>query len=193
MHHGTTRLILLVAHNSIQIEWENRLVDDIGCQCKVTVDGTDFMINQPTPFSKTWYSHKFNGPGVRYEIAVCIQTGDIVWYNGPKRCGSWPDLLIFTSRLAGKLGPHEFVEADATYRHPKCRMPHQYVSMSDKRAKDDARHRHEGINGFLKSFGVLRHKFRHDLSTHANCFACCAIITQLGIDDGSVHPWAVRY
>ena len=109
-----------------QIRWENRFrtgrLGNADRSCKVTVDGTDFMINQPTPFSKTWYSHKFNGPGVRYEIAVCIQTGDIVWYNGPKRCGSWPDLLIFTSRLADKLGPHEFVEADATYRHPKCAL-----------------------------------------------------------------------
>ena len=72
-------------------------------------------------------------------------------------------------------------------------MPNMFLSMADKRAKDDARHRHEGINSFLKSFGVLSLKFRHNLQTHQNCFAACAVVTQLGIDDGSVHPWQVRY
>ena len=53
----------------------------------MTVDGTDVMIWEPTPFSKMWYSHKFHGAELRYEIGMCIQTGDIVWVNGPFKCG----------------------------------------------------------------------------------------------------------
>jgi hypothetical protein len=61
-----------------QIQWENRFRGNIGNECLVSVDGTDFQINEPTPFSKGYYSHKFNGPGLRYEIALNIMTGDIV-------------------------------------------------------------------------------------------------------------------
>jgi hypothetical protein len=44
----------------------------------VTVDGTDFRIYEPTPFSPMWYSHKYKGPGLRYEVALSIRGGDIV-------------------------------------------------------------------------------------------------------------------
>jgi hypothetical protein len=73
----------------------------------VTVDGTDLQIYEPTPFSKKWYSHKFRAAGLRYEVAVCIQTGDIVWFHGPFPCGEWPDLKIFRDGLKKVLAPGE--------------------------------------------------------------------------------------
>lgn len=45
--------------------------------CVMPVDGTDFRIEEPKPFSSGWYSHKFNGPGVRYEVGLAIQRGYI--------------------------------------------------------------------------------------------------------------------
>jgi hypothetical protein len=60
----------------------------------MTVDGTDFKIQEPSPFSRTWYSHKFKGPGFRYKVAVGIQTGDIVWTHGPFACGMFPDITM---------------------------------------------------------------------------------------------------
>eukprot|EP00957_Ditylum_brightwellii_P173127 13180079-Ditylum_brightwellii.AAC.1 len=52
------------------IKWENRLMGDTS-QCSLnTVDGIGFMICEPTPFSPRWYSHKFNGPGLCYELAI---------------------------------------------------------------------------------------------------------------------------
>lgn len=82
----------------------------------MTVDGTDFRIEQPTEFSKRWYSHKFKGPGLRYEVALSILGGDIVWTNGPFPCGSWPDISIFRAGLIDELRPMEMVEADKGYR-----------------------------------------------------------------------------
>jgi hypothetical protein len=41
----------------------------------VTVDGTDFRINKPTDFSTKWFSHKFKGPGLRYEVVISIKGG----------------------------------------------------------------------------------------------------------------------
>lgn len=58
---------------------------DTGNQALVTVDGTDMPCEML--FDKRFYSHKFNGNGVRYEVGVCIATGDIVWISGPFRCG----------------------------------------------------------------------------------------------------------
>lgn len=69
-----------------QIKWENRLLGATGDFCLVSVDGTDFRIYERHPFWSGWFSHKFKGPGVRYEVAVCIKTGDVVWINGPFPC-----------------------------------------------------------------------------------------------------------
>ena len=51
--------------------------------CKMTVDGTDCeMAVKESGFHKMWFSHKSNGPGLRYEMAVkesgshCIKLQD---------------------------------------------------------------------------------------------------------------------
>jgi len=44
----------------------------------ITMDGTDFIINEPNPSKPGFYSHKFHRAGVRYELGVSIQSGDIV-------------------------------------------------------------------------------------------------------------------
>ena len=58
-----------------------------GSICHVSLNGTDCPIQEPSYFDKAWWSHKFNGPVVRYEIAVSIQTGWIVWVNSPYLAG----------------------------------------------------------------------------------------------------------
>ena len=160
----------------------------------MTVDGTDFQIYEPTPFSKKWYSHKFAGAGLRYEVAVCIQTGDIVWFNGPFPCGSWPDLKIFRSGLKEKLLHGEMVEADRGYRGEptKVRTPNDYVSQTDKKAKKRARARHETINRRLKQFGCLRQMFRHGVEKHKAVFAAVAVCTQLCFENGE-RPFQCAY
>ena len=65
-----------------------------GTSTFVSLDGTDFRIMEPTEFDPKWWSHKFNGPGLRYEVALCIRTGDIVWVNGGLPCGEWSDLRL---------------------------------------------------------------------------------------------------
>ena len=91
--------------------WSNRFKGDTGNTCLISVDGTDFQIYQWEPFWKGWFSHKFKGPGVRYEVGVCILTGDIVWLHGPFPCGLWPDLKIFRKSLKQQLLEGEKVVA----------------------------------------------------------------------------------
>jgi hypothetical protein len=140
-----------------------------------------------------WYSHKFNGAGLRYEIGVCIQTGDIVWVNGPFKCGPWPDLSIFRINLKNLLLPREQVEADNGYRgDPSCRTPAMARSWAEYEKKKAARGRHETLNGRLKKWGILNQVYRHSLDKHGDVFMAVCVLTQLTIDRGS-RPYQVNY
>ena len=66
----------------------------VSTNCFISVDGTDCPVFKPWPFSKKMYSHKLNGPGLKYEVAVCLKTGQIVWISGPF-VGSKTDSTIF--------------------------------------------------------------------------------------------------
>lgn len=193
-----------------QIDWNNRYLGDKGRTCLTSVDGVDMMIPEPgNPTGRVWYhkktgkrltcnpkwySHKFEGPGVRYEVAVCLQTGDIVWIHGPFPCGKWPDNKIFQLRLQGMLDEYEMVEADRNYRGMPyhCRTPYDYLNASDKRAKKNARARQETINRRLKQFQILGQRFRHELSKHKMCFQAVAVCVQLSFDYGH-PPFQIRY
>ena len=50
---------------------------DNGSRNKMTVDGKDCRISEQKPFWGGWKSHKFNGPALRYEVGVGIQSGEI--------------------------------------------------------------------------------------------------------------------
>ena len=158
----------------------------------MTVDGTDFRINEPAPFSPKWFSHKYQAAGLRYEIGICIQTGDIVWVHGPFPAGAWSDLKIFKSKLAHLLLPGEMVEADGTYRHRKVRTPLNFVSQTDKRAKNKARARHETVNRRLKQWGCLKQQFRHTLAYHSRCVEAVCVFTQQAFNRGE-GPFPVTY
>ena len=94
--------------------------NDVGLPKKITVDGTDFLCQPPNDGDerRSWISHKFKKPAVRYEVGVAIQTGSIVWISGPWRAGRYPDISIFqNSGLKEKLlEASERAEADLGYR-----------------------------------------------------------------------------
>ena len=46
-------------------EWDGQT------RCLICIDGTDVPILEPGSRSLLWWSHKFNGPGVRYKVAYC--------------------------------------------------------------------------------------------------------------------------
>ena len=104
----------------LNIRWiklSNRYRGDIGNDCLLTVDGVDCMTLEPQPFNRLNFSHKFNGPAVRYEVAISILGGDICWVNGPFRPGANPDAVIFSSGLRHQLDEGARVEADNGYPH----------------------------------------------------------------------------
>jgi hypothetical protein len=163
----------------------------------MTVDGTDCAIAEPWPwkssFNRQFYSEKINGAAVKYEVGVCIQTGYIVWVNGPFKAGKWHDIMVYRRNLKGMLHADEMVEADRGYRgDPTIRDPDTVFSQSDKRAKDLARARHETVNGRLKIFRVLSSVFWHDRNLHQFVFHAVVVITQISFENGS-PPFSVTY
>ena len=71
----------------------------------MNVDSRDFNIAE---HGTKWYSHKFKRSGLKYDVGICIMTGDIVCANEPYEPGVYNDIMIFKSHL----GFVERVEAD---------------------------------------------------------------------------------
>jgi hypothetical protein len=155
----------------------------------VSIDCTDVVIRKPTHFWKGWYSYKHNGPGLRYEVAVSLKGGDLVWVHGPFPCGQYTDIDIFRQSLISFLDKDERVEADDGYigEEPMvCKTPGGFYSKSEGIDKERSRirGRHETANARLKIFGILNQKYRHDIKDHAFVFRAVAVLTQLSIESG---------
>ena len=166
------------------IEWEDRKQpNNRNHKALTSVDGTDCQIFEQTPFDGKWCSHKFKGPGLRYEVAICIVTGHMVWIFGGFPCGSHPDLKIFRSGLAHILEPGEKVIADGGYKGEPgiWAKGHDQLSKRARKVEGKIRARHETVNARLKNFCVLSTRFRHTLNLHAHCFYAVANLVQLAM------------
>lgn len=149
------------------------------------MDGTDFRIQEPSPFDQKWFSHKFHGPGLRYEVALSIKTGNIVWVNGGVPCGEYPDMKLALESLVSYLDIGEKIVADKGYRNPLHFIypnGNQIPYALHKRILA----RHETVNRRLKSWGVLGQIYRHDIDSHWLCFTAVANLVQVTIDLGDV-------
>ena len=170
------------------IDLENRF-EGLGTKtsqtCLISVDGTHCPIFEPWPFDKKYYSEKLNGPGLTYEVGVCIATGHIVWVNGPY-VASTNDGTMFRQKLTHLLCEGEGVEVDGGYKgDARMKTPRMGMTSKIRKEKSVVRGRHENVNGRLKQFNVLTTHFRHTsprnkmMEKHGKCFHAVAIITQL--------------
>ena len=158
------------------------------------MDGTDFCMEEKKPFNRRWYTKKFNGPGVRYEIGICIQTGWIVWINGPFPCGTWPDIKIALEDLVYMFIGDERAVADKGYRGYECYFdtPWRYLDNVDQRVRKAlARARHECINHRFKQWRALKDIWRHDIADHGRAMQAVANIEQFLLQQSP--SWQVDY
>jgi len=81
--------------------------------------------------------YKSHGPGLRYEVGICIQTGWIVWIHGPFPPGQWPDIKIAHKSI---LEPGETYLADGGYKDRKGGFSETPNSLTneDQKMKADA-------------------------------------------------------
>ena len=158
---------------------------------KVTVDGTDFRVplygGQKN--YKKYKSHKFQAPGLRYEVGIGIQAGDIVHILGPFPAGKWNDIAIFRKGMKKKLELGlEVVEADKGYRGEPffVELPEMDGGAGKRqiKAKSRARGRHETCNKRFKQWKSLSDRFRHSEEQHGFVFKAIATLEQIGIRTG---------
>jgi hypothetical protein len=152
----------------------------------VSVDCVDF----PIPHAgRKFYTHKWRfHSALRYEIAVCILSGDCVWVNGPYEAGMWNDIKIFRNALLSELEDGERVESDDGLRglapkYAKC--PSSMGNKVELEAMQSLiRSRHETINKRFKQWNILKQIFKGEITHHGEYVSMVAVITQVAIEHG---------
>lgn len=174
--------------------WENRKKGDIGNDCLISVDGTDFKV---TCNEAAFRSYKFRKNGLRYEVGICIMTGHIVWLMGPFPAGDWNDITIFRFALKHMLEEHERVEADDGYRGENpgaAKIPGSQYHNHDKKQKKvrgKVRSRQEGVNRLFKLFKILDGRFDHDMGIHGIVVRAVVVLVQLSLENGFLSVFDV--
>ena len=140
-------------------------------------------------WSRRWYSNKFQGPGLCYEVAVSIINGDICWVNGPFAPGIYSDYKLFKEcGLLDHLEDGERVEADEAYvgsdpAHTKT-PGGSWHPTGGRDVRNAAMARQEAAHSRLKSFRVLKQIFRHNMDKHQNVVLAVTTVVQLSINNG---------
>jgi len=176
----------------LQIKWQFRKDGrPPRCAVNVAIDGADFCIKEPRPFSASWYSHKYKGPGVRCEIGVCIATGWIAWAHGPFRCGTCSDETIAQLGLHHMLDHGERHIADGGCKSLHAIIPDDAVTVQEMNYMQICRTRHETINTLFKKFASIGDVFTRHCSKHALFGHSVINIVQIGIMHGEINPFSV--
>jgi hypothetical protein len=124
--------------------------------------------NQDHSVHSKYFSYKINHAGLRYEIALSLRMGHIVWTNGPFLPGLMSDLMTFRQDLRQNMSIGERIEVDNGYvadDHQWCKTPSGLsTSLNDeKRLRRRIRSRHETVNARMKKFEILNQTYRHEI------------------------------
>jgi hypothetical protein len=88
---------------------------DKGKTCNITVDCIDCAISEPWPwesaFNRQFFLQKSKGAWLKYEVGVCIYTGDMVWVKGPFKAGKWNDIKLDKRSKTKARARHEKINA----------------------------------------------------------------------------------
>mmetsp|Transcript_12260 Transcript_12260/g.16044 ORF Transcript_12260/g.16044 Transcript_12260/m.16044 type:complete len:305 (+) Transcript_12260:79-993(+) len=160
----------------------------------MSVDGTHCRVPEPLhttmPFDKGFSSHKFGGKsGLAYEIGVnTVDDVGCCWISDPFPAGH-NDKQIFRKNGLQKwlVDRGKKAIADEGYEFVKgggVSIPNsKYESKTTNIYKRRARARHEAYNGKIKTFNILKNKFRCKgksmMRKHNTVFvAVCVIVSQ---------------
>lgn len=161
---------------NLKINWESRMdLSVAGQTCFTSLDGVDFKILEPSPFSPVWFSHKFRSAGLRYELALNVRTGFMVWVNGGYPCGMYSDLRLAREAFVLFLNDGERSLADKVYKdHKYFILPNTYNTKQHNLIM--ARH----------EIQILKQEFRNAIHKHPMVVHAVANITQVMLMNG--HP-----
>lgn len=134
-----------------------------------------------------YYSHKFEKPGLSYEIALSLSESKVIWVNGPFPAGT-NDLTIFREELVYRIPIGIKAIVDRGYRSSEL----EYVLTSYNGLDDDdvndfkkrALSRHESFNKRIKNFEILTKQFRHSQEKNKAAFEAVCVTVQYQMEKG---------
>jgi len=158
------------------------------------VNGTDFGACKQKPFCPGWWPFKLNRAAVRYEIAISIPTGWIVWINGPFPARLYSNWIAIECGLLDNLRPGEKVIVDSGYHgHNDIFVRPRGVHNNYKKMKSDSRAHHKAINCMFKEWNILQNCFRYSIQKHGIVFGAIANIIWMCIELEVCKPFMVHY
>ena len=123
---------------------------------------------------------------MRYEIALEVESGCIVWAYGGFPAGM-RDIDIAKRKFIKQLKKGEKAVADKGYRFCKrFFVPKTNYHLNGRIKQILARH--ENVNRRIKSFDCMSEMLRHDLSLHHVYFHAVVNIVQIAIENGEKLP-----
>ena len=79
----------------------------------LTGECSNFHIDEPSPWNPKWYLEKFNGPGLKYLVAIAIYSDNICFAEGPQCAGSGDENTFYKETLLPSIPENEPVEVDS--------------------------------------------------------------------------------
>lgn len=132
-----------------------------------------------------YYSHKYNGAGLAYELALDLFESKLVWLKGPLPAGANPDHKMYASELKDKIPVGKIAVTDGGYndrKDPKLSQPNRQDNDQLRTFKARARMRQEAFHSRLRRFNCLTDGFRHGQARHGTCFVAVAVICAYEMD-----------
>lgn len=99
-------------------------------------------------------SHKFNKPGLRYEVRIALNHGTLVWAHGPFECAKQNYMSIYSLKLKFMRIEGVYVVADRRYSDNKALTPNS-EPVEVRVLENQFRARQKAFNGQLKQFRAL--------------------------------------
>lgn len=177
----------------LQIDFSRRFVANQRLQGSCSIDTTCCPIAMPFQAQQEYYCSKCKRHVLKYEVAVNLQSGQVVWVNGGFP-GRMHDLTISTQGFLQQLLQGETAFADKGYAGcDTFLIPYhgQQVRLSPARAQWNALHTRvhfehmERVNKRFKLWKVLKIPWRGELVLHSHVFHALARIVNV---DLLYHP-----
>ena len=128
--------------------------------------------------SAQWFSHKFHGPGLAYEVALSLYVDQIAWFNGPFHAAT-SDITIFRDGLEGMIPEGQLAIGDSGYSSSdRTSVIQENDSPEVLDFKNRARARQENIYERMKRFAIIGTRFRYSVDK------ACLVLVQYDIDNG---------
>jgi hypothetical protein len=154
-----------------------------------SLDGVHCHIEEPKKFPSTkWYSHKFHGPGLTYQIILSLHEDKVLSVVGPFPAGMH-DITVFRADggVFDLIPPGKRLIGDNGYNGEPTKIvtPNEHDSLIASKYKGRARARQETFNARIKTFNILAQTFRHansrdnveNLSNHQRVFeSICGLV-----------------